>query len=74
MMMKNLFNFDFVIGIGFILYWLIATATHVGKLPNIDNEPYSITIIFTVGLVAIPPFVLGWLAGNKYRILEDMDD
>lgn len=66
-MIRNLFNLEFILGIGFILYWFAWGVATVGDLPKCANKPYPawlpFALLFMVGL----PFVLGWIAGNNYK-------
>lgn len=63
---RYLFNLDFTLAIGFILYWIIAAIISVGDPPG-RTEPYSFWLPIQMAGIVIPPFVLGWLAGNKYN-------
>lgn len=64
--MKNLFNLDFTLGIGFISFWIFIAITEVGEL-SLRTEPYSIRLPFAMAAMVITPFILGWFAGNKYK-------
>jgi hypothetical protein len=60
-------NMDFIIGVLYIFVVLIITASSVNQAVKVrpPGTCYGWSVVLGVALIAIPPFIFGYLAGIK---------
>lgn len=58
-------NFEFIVGIAYIVFWVGIGSESVGNVSTSCGEPYPWYMPLLVGAVVGVPFIFGYLGGKR---------